>query len=50
MGRKGRPVPSWAFVTALILTLVTFGMMARTANSGGELRHPEIRSLPDPGR
>ena len=46
--RKGRPVPGWAPIVSLVLTLATAGMMARTANTGGELRHPEIRALPEP--
>jgi len=34
-------------VTAVLLTgLVTFGLMARAADIGGEIRHPEIRSGP----
>lgn len=32
------------FAAALILSLVTFGLMARTANLGGQIRHVEIRS------
>lgn len=49
LSRKGRAVPTWGMIATLVLTLATFGMMARTANTGGELRHPEIRPLPDPG-
>ncbi|MBZ5578216.1 MAG: hypothetical protein LAP40_16765 [Acidobacteriia bacterium] len=30
--------------TVLLLSLVTFGLMARVSNLGGEIRHPEIRS------
>ena len=47
-GRNGRQLPKWGIIAALILAFVTFGMMARTANSGGVLRHPEIRALPNP--
>ena len=32
------------FAAALILSVVTFGLMARTANLGGQIRHAEIRS------
>lgn len=46
--RKGRPVPQWGVIAAILLAFATFGMMARTANTGGELRHPEIRPLPVP--
>ena len=35
---------NFSFVTALILSLVTFGLMARTANLGGQIRHVEIRT------
>lgn len=44
--RGGRPVPRWALLTTLFLALVTFLLMARTANVGGQLRHPEIRQVP----
>ncbi len=40
--RSGRPVPRWAVLASLVLALVTFLLMARTANVGGQLRHPEI--------
>ncbi len=33
-----------SFAAALILSLLTFGLMARTANLGGQIQHPEIRS------
>ncbi len=33
-----------SFVAALILSLVTFGLIARTANLGGQIRHVEIRT------
>ncbi|MEY4201926.1 MAG: hypothetical protein RLZZ265_3666, partial [Verrucomicrobiota bacterium] len=41
--RGGRALPKWAVITSLGLALVTFLLMARTANLGGQLRHPEIR-------
>jgi hypothetical protein len=31
--------------TLLLLSMVSFGLMARAANLGGEIRHPEIRPL-----
>ncbi|MFT4691736.1 MAG: hypothetical protein ACKVHO_21890 [Verrucomicrobiia bacterium] len=43
LGRKGQPVPKWGMITALVFVLLTFGLMARTANLGGQIRHPEIR-------
>ncbi len=33
-----------SFAAALILSLVTFGLIARTANLGGQIRHVEIRT------
>jgi hypothetical protein len=42
--RKLRPVPAWATTAALIASLVTFALMVRTAQSGGVIRHPEIRA------
>ena len=47
--RRGKPVPPWAVVSVLIVTLATFGLMLRTANSGGQIRHPEIRPAPSKG-
>ncbi len=43
LGRKRRSVPMWVYQALLILSLITFGLMARTANLGGQIRHPEIR-------
>lgn len=40
-------IPKWAnvsFAAALILSLAAFGLMARTANLGGQIRHAEIRA------
>jgi hypothetical protein len=39
--RFQRALP-WNNVAILILSLVTFGLMARAANMGGYIRHPEI--------
>lgn len=46
--RGGRPLPKWAVLASLVLALVTFLLMARTANLGGQLRHPEIRGEAPP--
>lgn len=46
LGRKGKPVPTWAYITTIVLALATFGLMLRAANSGGQIRHAEIRQLP----
>ena len=37
-------VPNWNLAVILVLTLVTFGLMARASNIGGEIRHAEIRA------
>lgn len=42
-GRRGKPVPSWANIAVLVLSLLTFLLLARTANTGGQIRHPEVR-------
>ncbi len=35
---------SWNVVAILFFAIVTLGMMARVGNTGGDIRHPEIRS------
>jgi hypothetical protein len=42
--RRLTHVPNWNLAVILVLTLVTFGLMARAANIGGEIRHAEIRA------
>jgi hypothetical protein len=37
--------PAWNMAVILILTLASFGLMARAANMGGEIRHAEIRAI-----
>ena len=32
----------WHLTAVLVLSIVTFGLMARAANIGGQIRHPEI--------
>ena len=39
--RNSRPSPG-IIPAVLVLSLLTFALMARTANIGGEIRHPEI--------
>ena len=34
---------NWNPAAVVVLSVLTFGLMARAANIGGELRHPEIR-------
>ncbi|MBG85885.1 MAG: hypothetical protein CMO80_03170 [Verrucomicrobiales bacterium] len=43
-GRGGKPIPHWGPIASLILILISFAMMARTANLGGQIKHPEIRA------
>ena len=42
--RRLARVPNWNLTVILILTLVSFGLMARASNMGGEIRHAEIRA------
>lgn len=44
--RGHRRVPGWFAGLVLLLTLLTIVTMARTADLGGQIRHPEIRSGP----
>jgi uncharacterized membrane protein len=43
LARKGRKPPRWALAATLLAGLITFGLMVRTANLGGQIRHPEVR-------
>jgi uncharacterized membrane protein len=40
--RRTSRTANWNVPAVLVLSLVTFGLMARAANIGGEIRHPEI--------
>jgi uncharacterized membrane protein len=40
--------PQGTLAAVLLAALVTFGLMARAADIGGEIRHPEIRTGPVP--
>jgi len=42
--RRLARIPSWNLAVILVLTVVSFGLMARAANMGGEIRHAEIRA------
>jgi len=46
--RRGHPA-IWMMPTVLFLALVTFGLMAQTANIAGEISHPEIRAAEEGG-
>lgn len=42
---RRRPIlPTWLATVVLLLTSISVGLMARTGNLGGEIRHTEIRS------
>jgi len=41
--RISRPAP-WNVSAVLLFSLLTVGLMARTGNTGGDIRHPEIRA------
>jgi hypothetical protein len=42
--RRLARIPSWNLAVVLLLTIATFGLMARASNIGGEIRHAEIRA------
>lgn len=42
--RRLTHVPKWNLALILALVVVTFGLMTRAANMGGEIRHEEIRA------
>jgi hypothetical protein len=42
--RRTSRAENWNLAVILLLSLVAFGLAARAANFGGEIRHPEIRS------
>jgi Family of unknown function (DUF6644) len=42
--RRLARIPNWNLGVILVLTVVSFGFMARAANMGGEIRHEEIRA------
>jgi hypothetical protein len=43
--RRTSNVEGWTTGLVLIMSLVAFGLVARAANIGGEIRHSEIRAL-----
>jgi len=45
--RRLSRVPQGTLVAVLLAGLLSFGLMARAANIGGEIRHPEIRAGTD---
>ena len=43
LARRGRPVPSWAHVLVLAAGLVTSLLYVRSAHTGGQISHVELR-------
>jgi uncharacterized membrane protein len=41
--RRDKAIPNWLAIIVLVLSLIVFVLMARTANLGGLIRHTEIR-------
>jgi uncharacterized membrane protein len=41
--RRAARVPRWNLAVVLLLSLMTFAAMARAADLGGEIHHPEVR-------
>lgn len=48
VARGGRPLAAGVTRVALLVALATAGLSARTANLGGQIRHPEIRAGAQP--
>ena len=46
MWRRAFRLVNWNLALVLILSIATFGLMARAANLGGEIRHPEVQAAP----
>lgn len=42
--RRERAIPPWFTTSALVVSLIVCGLMAWTANLGGQVRHTEIRA------
>jgi hypothetical protein len=41
--RRDKAIPNWLAIIVLVLSLIVFALMARTADLGGLIRHTEIR-------
>jgi hypothetical protein len=46
--RRLTRVPNWNLALILVLTAMTFALMARAGNLGGNIRHAEIQSAQEP--
>lgn len=42
--RRRKMIPAWLGRTVLVLSIIVSGMMLWTANLGGKINHPELRS------
>jgi uncharacterized membrane protein len=43
LGRRDRAIPAWTLIVVFVLGLATSILMARTANLGGRINHPDLR-------
>ena len=43
LARSGRPIRQWTVATVSLLALVVALLYLRTAHTGGQIRHPELR-------
>ncbi len=46
--RRAPATPRWFFTVAVLLAIVVAGLMARTANLGGQIRHTEVSGSAPP--
>jgi hypothetical protein len=46
LSRRGSPQRPWTLALVLVLGLFTALLYARTAHSGGQISHPELRAKP----
>jgi uncharacterized membrane protein len=43
LGRRGRPLSRWTLILVVSMGLVTCLLYARSAHTGGQISHPELR-------
>jgi len=43
LSRRGKPVPKWALILAVFAAFVACLLYARSAHTGGQISHPELR-------
>ena len=44
LARRGRPIQRWTLIIVLLLGLAASLFFARSAHTGGQIAHPELRS------